>query len=92
MDLQGKSKSTAPYVANMEIRHEHDQTCIGQYDTLRYQSSHELCRDRWIVWRIKDDTVELSELSLHLNLSGNGLRLYFPNTTVLSPVSKLLEQ
>ncbi|XP_063683779.1 nuclear pore complex protein Nup160-like [Bolinopsis microptera] len=52
----------------------------------RYQSSSELCRDRWIIWRIKDDTVELSELSLHLNLSGNGLRLYFPNTTVLSPI------
>ena len=43
------------------------------------------------MWRIKDDTVELSELSLHLNLSGNGLRLYFPNTTVLSPVSKYLK-
>eukprot|EP00116_Pleurobrachia_bachei_P009573 sb/3469835/ len=47
----------------------------------RFASDHPLCKDRWIVWRVRDDTIELSELSLHLNLTG------FPNTAVLSPVT-----
>ena len=57
------------------------------YLYFRYESGHQLCHDRWIIWRVKNDMVELSELSLHLTLSGNGVRLIFPSTTVLAPVS-----
>ncbi|XP_072022544.1 nuclear pore complex protein Nup160-like [Amphiura filiformis] len=44
-------------------------------------------RNRFIYWRSSQDTVELVELSLDYNLSGNAVRLRFPDAPILPRVS-----